>query len=95
MNMVIERVEFEVKAGMEEDFLKFMQATRGVVDNSKGCQAFRFGRGVENPSKMILLVTWDSVEAHTAAKQPAEYVEWSKQLGAYLGSRPTVEHFAI
>ena len=93
--MVIERVEFEVLAGREEEFLRHIQVTRGVIDNSKGCQAFTFGRGVENPAKMILLVTWDSIEAHAAAKEPSEYCEWAKQLPGFFAGRPTMEHFAV
>jgi quinol monooxygenase YgiN len=93
--MVIERLEFEVIAGRVEEFLKFMQDTRGILDNSKGCRSFIYGRGVENPGKVMLLVTWESLEAHTAAKQPAEYVAWSKTFATFLGGRPAMEHFAV
>lgn len=93
--MVIERVEAEVIASRVEEFLRHLQATRGVIDNSKGCRAFTFGRGVENPSKIILLVTWDSIEAHAAAKEPNEYREWIKTLPGFFAGRPAMEHFAV
>ena len=93
--MVIERLEFEVIAGRVEEFVKFVQDTRGILDNSKGCRAFQYGRGVENPGKVILLVTWESIEAHAEAKKPEAYVEWSKKFATFLGGRPAMEHFAV
>ena len=93
--MVIERVEAEMIASRVEEFLRHLQATRGVIDNSKGCRAFTFGRGVENPSKVILLVTWDSIEAHAAAKEAAEFREWIKTLPGFFAGRPTMEHFVV
>jgi quinol monooxygenase YgiN len=93
--MVIERLEFEVLAGQVEAFLKFVQETRGIIDNSAGCHGFTYGRGVENPGKVMLLVTWASLEAHAEAKKPEAYVQWSKRFATFLGGRPAMEHFAV
>jgi quinol monooxygenase YgiN len=93
--MVIERLEFEVAAGQLEAFLKFIQETRGVIENSTGCHGLTFGHGVENPGKIILLVTWASLEAHAEAKKPDAYVHWSGRFKTFIGGRPAMEHFNV
>lgn len=93
--MVIERLEFDVAAGQLEAFLTFIKETRSVIENSKGCHGLTYGHGVENPGKIILLVTWASLEAHAEAKKPEAYVQWSKKFATFLGGRPAMEHFNV
>ncbi len=92
--MVVEQVELKVSPGREEECLKYLAATRGVIDNSKGCRSFIFGRGVEDPSKVMLVVSWDSLEAHQAAKTTPEFGEFSKTLYSFV-TGGAASHFAV
>ena len=93
--MVIEKVELTVTAGREAEFLQFLRDSRAAYEGLPGCQSLKFGRGVENPAKLILLASWDSVEAHQAAKTAPAFISFSKQLAGFLAGRPTAEHFAM
>jgi quinol monooxygenase YgiN len=92
--MVVEQVELTIAAGKEEDCLKYLAETRSVIESSKGFHFYAFGRGVENPSKVMLAVGWDSVEAHEAAKQRAEFVQFSTGLRGFV-TGASAQHFAI
>jgi quinol monooxygenase YgiN len=92
--MILERSEVEVAAGQEEAFLRYLQSTRRQVENLTGCRSYTFGRGVENQSRFILLLTWDSVEAHETATQSPEMIAMQPQFAKYaIGG--AMEHFVV
>jgi quinol monooxygenase YgiN len=92
--MVIEKVELNVKPGQEEDCLKYLAETRAVIAQAPACLSYVFGRGVENPDKVFLVVGWESLEAHRAATQRPEHGQFSKGLVAFVAGA-SVEHFAV
>lgn len=71
--MLLERAELQIREGMEEEFSAAMtDKGLALLANVPGVQAVRIGRGVENPQKFMLLVTWDAIESHIAfTKSPA------------------------
>jgi quinol monooxygenase YgiN len=93
--MIIERVEFEIAPGQEEAFLAHCDAHRDTFAAMAGCNSFRFGRGVENPSKMMLLLHWDSVDAHNAAREAGAIKPFGAALGPMLAGTPSMEHFDL
>jgi heme-degrading monooxygenase HmoA len=92
--MFIERAEIPVIAGKEEEFSAVM-ANRGsaILAAAPGCRSVRVGRGVENPGKFILLLEWDSVEAHVALTKTPEFDTFKGLVGPYFGGTPNMEHF--
>jgi heme-degrading monooxygenase HmoA len=70
--MLLERAELLIKEGSQKDFAAAMNE-RGIalLASVPGVKSVSLGRGVENPDKFMLLVEWESMEAHTAfAKTP-------------------------
>jgi len=65
----LERTELKIQPGKEVAFADAMR-TQGVavLQSVPGVVAVHFGRGVENPDKFLLMVDWESMEAHTAYK---------------------------
>ena len=92
--MVVEQVELNVIAGCEEACLEFLAASRAVIETSKGCRSFVFGRGVEEPSKVMLAVTWDSIELHKAATQAPDFAQFSGTLRGFV-TGAKAGHFAV
>ena len=93
--MILERAEIIAKPGTIKEFLaviggKGAALLRGVP----GCLGVRVGGGVENPDKLLLLVDWESLEAHEAFKKMPEYAELGKMLGPFAAGGGA-EHFAI
>lgn len=93
--MLLERSEIQVKAGSEEEFLAVMK-DRGLplLTAVPGVKWAKIGRGVENPSKFIFLVEWDSLDAHTAFSKNAAHPEF-RQLFAPYAEAGSMEHFRM
>jgi heme-degrading monooxygenase HmoA len=92
--MVVEMVEFSPPEGKEQPLVEFLAAARRVLEGLAGCRSVTCGRGVEHPSKVFLLVNWDSLEAHKAATSEPSFLAWRDQLIAQ-GCPATMQHFAV
>jgi quinol monooxygenase YgiN len=51
-------------------------------------------QGVESPSRFVLLVEWESVEAHEQNFRATEKFKlWRGLIGPHFAGPPNVEHF--
>lgn len=92
--MVIEVATIEVRVGDEEAFIDAYRKAREDLVTTPGLQSARMTRGVESPSKFVLLVEWDSVEAHEENFRGTErFTRWRAAIGPYFAAPPVVEHF--
>jgi heme-degrading monooxygenase HmoA len=92
--MVLEVANILVTPGHEDDFVLAYRGARELLASSPGCRSVRMTRGVESPSRFVLLVEWDSVEAHqTNFRQTDRYGQWRAAIGPHFASPPNVEHF--
>ncbi|MDB5724388.1 MAG: hypothetical protein JWQ16_1142, partial [Novosphingobium sp.] len=49
--------------------------------------------GVENPENVLILVEWDSVEAHAAAKESEHFKRFHQIAGPFFGGGGSMQHF--
>ena len=63
------------------------------VADTPGFGSARLTRGVETTNRFVLLIEWDSVEAHTVGFRESEnFGRWRALIGKYLAGDPRVEH---
>ncbi|WP_373080824.1 antibiotic biosynthesis monooxygenase [Zhongshania sp.] len=93
--MIIERAEISLKEGSEGAFAGAMKS-RGsaLLAAAAGCHSVKVGRGVESPSKFILVLEWDSVEAHISFTKTPGYAAFIELIGAFVES-VDMQHFDI
>ena len=92
--MVIEVALIEVVPGQEDDFAAAYAEARHLVATTPGCRSVRMTRGIESPSRFVLLVEWDSVEAHEQNFRASErFPQWRALIGPHFAAPPVVEHF--
>ncbi|MFV2097782.1 MULTISPECIES: antibiotic biosynthesis monooxygenase family protein [unclassified Micromonospora] len=92
--MVLEIALVDVQAGREADFVAAYAAGRHLLAATDGCRSVRMTRGVESPSRFVLLVEWDSVDAHEQNFRATDrYLRWRELIGPYFAAPPVVEHF--
>lgn len=93
--MVREVATIIVKAGSEDAFVAAFQASRELLAGTPGCQEVHLARGVEQPSRFVLLVRWDSLEAHVEGFRGTErFTTWLEHVGPFFDGEPSVEHFS-
>ncbi len=72
----------------------FLGAREGLV-STPGCRSVRMTQGIESPTRFVLMVEWDSVDAHQQNFRDTErFTAWRTAIGPYFAQPPKVEHFA-
>jgi heme-degrading monooxygenase HmoA len=91
--MVLEIADIAVRPGSEDDFLAAYRGAREVLASTPGCRSVRMTRGIESPSRFVLLVEWDSVQAHEENFRATDrYGTWRGAIGPFFATPPRVEH---
>ena len=92
--MVLEIADFAVLPGTEDEFAAAVREGVRYVSDTPGFRNARLTRGVESRSRFVLLIEWDSVEAHTVGFRESEnYTRWRELIGPFFDGQPRVEHF--
>ncbi|KQP01660.1 antibiotic biosynthesis monooxygenase family protein [Leifsonia sp. Leaf264] len=93
--MILEHVVLPVTPGREREFEEAFAEARTIIELMPGFQRLSLSRGIESPSSYLLLVHWDSVEAHEVGfRGSPEYRRWASLLHPFYDPFPVVEHFA-
>lgn len=93
--MVLEVADIRVRAGTEQDFIDAFRRVREVLDTTPGCRSVRMTRGIETPTRFVLLVEWDTVGAHeTNFRGTDRFARWRGAIGPFFEHPPLVEHVA-
>jgi heme-degrading monooxygenase HmoA len=92
--VILEHAVLDVVAGREREFEEAFGAARTIIASMPGFRSLRLERGLESPSRYLLLVEWDRLEDHTIGfRQSPEYERWRALLHHFYDPFPTVEHF--
>jgi heme-degrading monooxygenase HmoA len=93
--MVLEVALIDVLPGREEEFAAAYRQGRPILAGTPGCRSVRMTRGIESPSRFVLLVEWDSVAAHGENFRGTErFQRWRGFIGPFFAAAPIVEHFS-
>ncbi|GAA1673716.1 hypothetical protein GCM10009830_20060 [Glycomyces endophyticus] len=91
--MVLEVAEIKITPGQENAFKDAYRSAREFVQVSPGLRSMRMTQGVENPSRFVLLIEWDSVEAHEQGFRDTDrFPKWREAIGPFFAEPPFVEH---
>ena len=95
--MIIEMADFKVAPEQQQAFVQTLQkAVTTVLSQSQGYRGHTIVSGIENPSRCVLTVHWDSVEDHTVGfRQSPAFADWRALIGPFFLAPPQVEHFAV
>jgi len=92
--MVLERAQFRIVPGREDEFETAFEQAKLVIAGAKGFRGATLSRGVESPSTFLLLVEWATLEDHTVGfRESPAFGEWRGLIGHLFDGPPDVEHF--
>jgi len=93
--MVLEVALIDVQPGTAQQFEAAFHEVKHAVLSSPGLLSLRMTHGIENPDRFVLLIEWESVEAHIKGfRETDRYTVWRGGIGKYFANPPLVEHFA-
>ncbi|MDQ4093789.1 MAG: antibiotic biosynthesis monooxygenase [Actinomycetota bacterium] len=91
--MVLEIAEFAIRSGQEDEFAVAYGRAAHLLGDTPGCLSMRTTRGVESPSRFVLLVEWENVTDHTEGfRGTASFRTWREELSPFFAETPRVEH---
>lgn len=92
--MILEVAMLQVRPHLVDEFeISFREASK-IISQIKGYIHHQLQKCLEEESKYILLVQWETLEDHTKGfRGSVEYLEWKKLLHHYYDPFPVVEHF--
>jgi heme-degrading monooxygenase HmoA len=92
--VILEGGILNVRPGQQADFEEALERAKPLISTTPGFLAFELHRCVEHPHRYLLLVQWESVEAHTVGfRQSERYQQWRALLHHFYDPVPTIEHF--
>ena len=92
--MILEAVILNIKLGLEDDFEFAFKQASSIISSMDGYLSHELHRCIEVKGKYLLLVKWETLEAHTVGfRGSSDYQEWKKLLHHLYDPFPTVEHF--
>jgi heme-degrading monooxygenase HmoA len=92
--MVLEVALIDVQDGRTDEFAAAYAEAYPIVATTPGCRSVRMTRGVETPTRFVLLIEWDSVDAHLDNFRATDrFARWRALIGPYFDGAPRVEHF--
>jgi heme-degrading monooxygenase HmoA len=92
--MITEHAILPITPGRAEEFERAFGVAKNIIATAPGFLAASLQRGIENDSSFLLLVRWESVEAHQSGfRGTPAYDAWRSLLHEFYDPFPVVEHF--
>lgn len=92
--MILEVAILDIKDGMSNEFETAFKQAAKIISSMPGYISHELQKCVETSNRYILLVRWETLEAHTVGfRQSAEYQQWKQLLHHFYQPFPVVEHY--
>jgi heme-degrading monooxygenase HmoA len=92
---VLEVAILDVRAAEGAAFEAAFAKAQRIIASMPGYQRHELRRCLERADRYLLLVWWDTLEAHTVGfRGSPQYQEWKALLHHFYDPFPVVEHYA-
>lgn len=92
--MILEHAILDVKPGQSPAFLLALNEALPLIKATPGFIDLDVRPCIETPDRYLLLVRWETLEAHTQGFRGSDrYEQWRARLHHFYAPFPTVEHY--
>jgi|SRR5712671_6444911 len=92
--MILEVATLQVRAGHSREFEAAFAKAQAIIGSMPGYLSHELQRCIERADQFVLLVRWETLEAHEIGfRQSAQYQEWKRLLHHFYDPFPTVLHY--
>lgn len=90
---VVEVTRLRANAGDEAELVANVSDGARIIASGAGCRGVEVLRGVEAPGEVVLVVEWDTVEAHRAFHATDLFQNYRASMVEILAEAPEGAHF--
>jgi heme-degrading monooxygenase HmoA len=92
--MIIEHAELTITSGEEAAFEEAFTRGHQVIAKSPGYLWARIVRQIENPGTYLLLIGWETLDAHMVTFRGSElFTEWRTIVGPFFAAPVLLTHY--
>lgn len=92
--MILEVAILDIRPRQNSAFEQAFSQAQNIIASMKGYVKHELQKCLEEESRYILLVWWETLEDHTVGfRGSAEYTQWSELLHHFYDPFPIVEHY--
>jgi heme-degrading monooxygenase HmoA len=92
--MILEVAPLQVRPGREVEFEAAFRQAQRIIAQMPGYLTHELQRCIERPGEYVLLVRWQTLEAHEIGfRQSPQYGEWKRLLHHFYDPFPVVSHY--
>jgi heme-degrading monooxygenase HmoA len=92
--MILEAAILDVREGQTDQFEAAFRQASPLIASIPGYVSHELQKCLETPRRYLLLVQWETLEAHIIGfRQSPQYQDWKRLLHHFYDPFPTVEHF--
>ena len=94
--MILEVAILDVIPNQEDEFKLAFAKASPIISSMPGYVSHQLQHCIEAPNRFLLLVQWETLEAHTMGfRGSPEYQEWRKLLHHFYDPFPVVHHYEL
>jgi len=94
--MILEAAILDVIPGKEAEFESAFAKASPLIASTDGYISHQLQHCMEAPNRYLLLVHWETLEAHTVGFRGSEnFLEWKKMLHHFYNPFPVVQHYEL
>jgi len=94
--MILEAAILDVIPGKEAEFESAFAKASPLIASTDGYISHQLQHCMEAPNRYLLLVHWETLEAHTVGFRGSEnFAEWKKMLHHFYDPFPVVQHYEL
>ena len=93
---MLQLTELDIHGGQEAAFETTFLEAEALLRGARGYLRHSLRRGVETPSRYLLLVQWRHLEDHTVHfREAPEHITWKALLSPFYARTPKSVHFEL
>ena len=94
--MILEVAILDIKRGQEKEFELAFSKAQSIISSMPGYISHQLQRCIEDESRYIFLVNWQTLESHTKCfLGSAQYQECKSLLHHFYSPFPEVQHYQL
>jgi heme-degrading monooxygenase HmoA len=94
--LILEIATLDIWPDLAPNFKSAFLSAEPSISSVQGYISHELQHCIENSNRYVLLVYWETLEAHTIGfRESPQYEDWKKLLHHFYEPFPSVEHFEL